>query len=148
MPRYRVPPREHLFRRASPVFEWALAVGLLVVAVGIGTTVVRDLLAVRGDTARPMTVFEEALPPSVLGRGVSLPFLLFDDGKRVRVGDSASYVATLLGRGAEVGRQEIDQVATGERLTRFYEYRSRRFALVFRLAESRQDPTVIAIYLA
>jgi len=119
-----------------------------VVAVGIGTTVVRDLLAVRGDTARPMTVFEEALPPSVLGRGVSLPFLLFDDGKRVRVGDSASYVATLLGRGAEVGRQEIDQVATGERLTRFYEYRSRRFALVFRLAESRQDPTVIAIYLA
>jgi hypothetical protein len=139
---------ENLFRRASPVFEWALAAGLLVVALGIGTTVVRDLLAARGHTAGPVAVVDEAPPPSVLGGAVSLPFLLFDDGKGVRVGDSAHHVAALLGRGAEVGQQELDQVASGERLTRFYEYRGRRFALVFTLAESRQDPTVTAIYLA
>ena len=62
---------------------------------------------------------------------VSVPMLPFQDGKEVKVGDSVSSVAATLGRAAEVGRQEVDRGALGERLTRFYDYGGARFILVF-----------------
>ena len=73
--------------------------------------------------------------------------MLFGDGKGVRVGDTASQIAALLGRGVEVGRQELDDSGEGERLTRFYEYDSRQFALVFALDASPEDPRVEEIFL-
>jgi hypothetical protein len=73
--------------------------------------------------------------------------LPFDDGKQVRVGETIANVATTLGRSAEVGRQDVDRGALGERLTRFYEYRGARFILVFEPIENSGEPRLAAIYL-
>ena len=138
----------NLLRRSVPVFQWALAVVFLAAAVVVGTIVVRELRAVRGGAAGSATAAVESPPPTSVPAGaISLSVLLFDDEKGIRVGDTATHIATLLGRSAEVGRYEVDAAADGERLTRFYEYQGRRFVLVFTLAESHQDPTVTAIYL-
>ena len=137
----------NLVRGATPVFQWALAVGCLAAAAVVGTSVVRELRVVTGDAGSATAAVDSPPPASVPAGAVSLPVLLFDDGKGIRVGDSATHIAALLGRGAEDGRYEIDAAAGGERLTRFYEYRGRRFALVFTLAESHTDPAVTAIYL-
>ena len=135
----------NLLRRSVPVFQWALAVVLLAAAVVVGTSVVRELRAGTGGSA---TAAVESPPPTTVPAGaISLPVLLFDDEKVIRVGDTATHIAALLGRSAEVGRYEIDAAADGERLTRFYQYRGRRFVLVFTLAESHTDPAVTAIYL-
>lgn len=137
-----------LLRRSVPVFQWALAVGFLAAAVVVGTSVVRELRVVTGDAAGSVTAAVESPPPTSVPAGaISLPILLFDDEKGIRVGDTATHIAALLGRSAEVGRYEVDEAADGERLTRFYEYGGRRFALVFTLAESHTDPAVTAIYL-
>ncbi len=138
----------NLLRRSVPVFQWVLAVVLLAAAVVVGTIVVRELRAGTGGAAGSATAAVESPPPTSVPAGaVSLPVLLFDDERGIRVGDTATHIAGLLGRSAEVGRYEVDVAADGERLTRFYEYRGRRFVLVFTLAESHQDPTVTAIYL-
>jgi len=137
----------NLLRRSTPVLQWALAVAVLAVAVVVGTLVVREL-RVTGAAAGSTTAALEGQPPASVPAGaVSLPVLLFDDTKGIRVGDTATSVAALLGRSAEIGRYEVDGTAGGERLTRFYEYRGRRFVLVFTLAESHADPAVTAIYL-
>ena len=130
------------------MFQWALAVVFLAAAVVVGTIVVRELRAVTDGAAGSATAAVESPPPTSVPAGaISLPVLLFDDEKGIRVGDTATHIAALLGRSAEVGRFEVDAAADGERLTRFYEYHGRRFVLVFTLAESHQDPTVTAIYL-
>ena len=139
----------NLLRRSVPVFQWALAVVFLVAAVVVGTSVVRELRGVTGGatgSAAAAAAAESQPPTSIPAGAISLPVLLFDDEKGIRVGDTATHIAALLGRGAEVGRYEVDTAADGERLTRFYEYRGSRFVLVFTLTESHQDPTVTAIY--
>ena len=135
----------NLLRRSIPVFQWALAVVFLVAAVVVGTSVVRELRVVTGG-ATGSAAAESPPPTSIPAGAISLPVLLFDDEKGIRVGDTATHIAALLGRSAEVGRDEVDAAPDGERLTRFYEYRGRRFVLVFTLAESHQDPKVTAIY--
>ena len=138
----------NLLRRSIPVLQWALAVGFLAAAVVVGTSVVREQRAATGAAGGSAKAAVEGPPPTTVPAGaISLPVLLFDDGKRIRVGDTATHIAILLGRSAEVGRYEVDAAADGERLTRFYEYRGRRFVLVFTLAESHTDPAVTAIYL-
>jgi hypothetical protein len=137
-----------LLRRATPVLQWALAAGFLAAAVVVGTGVFRELRRVTSSAESSVEVAAEGpAPTSVPAGAVSLPVLLFDDEKGIRLGDTASHIAALLGRGAEVGRYEVDTAAGGKRLTRFYEYRDRRFVLVFTLADSPTDPPVTAIYL-
>ena len=138
----------NLLRRSIPVFQWALVVGFLAAAVVVGTIVVRELRDGSGAAAGLATAAVEGPPPTSVPAGaISLPVLLFDDAKGIRVGDTATHIAALLGRSAEVGRYQVDATANGERLTRFYEYRGRRFVLVFTLAESHTSPAVTAIYL-
>ena len=138
----------NLLRRSVPVFQWALAVVLLAAAVVVGTSVIRELRDVTGGaTGSATAAVESPQPTSVPAGAINLPVLLFDDDKGIRVGDTATHIAALLGRSAEVGRYQVDAAGDGERLTRFYEYRGRRFALVFALAESHTDPAVTGIYL-
>ncbi len=137
----------NLLRRSVPLFQWALAAVFLVAAVVVGTSVVRELRGVTGGATSSAAAAAESPPPTSIPAGaISLPVLLFDDDKGIRVGDTATHIAVLLGRSAEVGRYEVDTAVNGERLTRFYEYRGSRFVLVFTLTESHQDPTVTAIY--
>ncbi len=138
---------KNVLRPAAPFLQWALAVAFLAACVQVGVGVVREFRAVTGDAGRTEMSADGPPPAALPGGAISLPVLLFDDGKGVRLGDSASHIAALLGRSAEVGRHTVDTATDGERLTRFYEYRGRRFALVFTLAESHTDPVVTAIYL-
>jgi hypothetical protein len=88
-----------------------------------------------------------SVPASVPERAVSVQVLPLADGKEVRVGETASAVATRLGRAAESGRQEVDGSPHGERLTRFYEYAGSQFILVFEPRERHGEPYVAGIYL-
>jgi hypothetical protein len=103
----------------------------------------RPVLRAAG-VARPVLAGTPAVVPD---RAVSVPVLPFNDGRELRVGDTASAIAERLGRSAEEGRQYTDQGTLGERHTRFYEYGGLRFILVFEPFERNGEPRVAAIYL-
>jgi len=136
--------------RLNPFVEWILAVAFVAAALTIASMVVRGLdgSAAAGHPApeppAPPTV---SVPASVPERAVSVQVLPLADGKEVRVGETASAVATRLGRAAESGRQEVDGSPHGERLTRFYEYAGSQFILVFEPRERHGQPYVAGIYL-
>jgi hypothetical protein len=135
--------------RITPVMEWLLAAGFLSAVVAIAGAVVDDLRAapLQPPAAPRARALATSIPPAVPARAVSVPMLPFQDGREVKVGDSVSAVAAALGRAAEVGRQEVDRVAFGERLTRFYEYGGARFILVFEPLERNAEARLTAIYL-
>lgn len=135
--------------RFAPVVEWMIAAGFLFATVAVASLVVRELrgpVKVLAETpaARPLVA---SMPASVPPRAVSVPVLPFLDGKEIRVGQTAAFVATNLGRAAESGRQEVDRGTLGERLTRFYEYGGSKFIVVFEPFERNGEPRVAAIYL-
>ena len=131
--------------RLGSVLEWAVAAACLLAILIVGAFIARELRGVSSDTAPLGEAIEAtALPASVPARAISVPVLLLLDGKEVRVGDTATHVAALLGRAAEVGKQEVDGGSSGERLTRFYEHAGTQFILVF---ERSGELRVSAIYL-
>lgn len=135
--------------RFGSAIEWVLAAAIIMAVLAIGSLAVREL---RTATATMPVIAREApsapaVPAGVPARAVSVPVLLLPGEKTVRVGDSASVVASRLGREAEVGSQAVERARYGERLTRFYEHRGTRFVLVFEPFEAGGEPTVAAIYL-
>lgn len=136
-----------LLRHASPAMQWILAVALLVPVGVVVTNAVRQWRDPAGATPGATTSPDTMAPPRSAPPGaVRLPVLLLAGDGRVRLGDTASHVAALLGRGAEVGRFEVERTAQGDRLVRFYEHGDVRFLLVFSLRESPQDPEVVGIF--
>lgn len=135
--------------RFAPVVEWAVAAAFLAATVSVGTLVLGALRAPHVPRSAPSVArtVVAATPAAIPSGAVSVPVLPFRDGREIRVGDTATSVATRLGRAAESGRQEIDRGALGERLTRFYEYGGFRFILVFEPFERNGEPRVAAIYL-
>jgi len=141
--------RKHTALSLGPVVEWLVAAAFLLATVAVGSLILRELRAparvgAAQPAARPPV---STVPASIPARAVSVPVLPFLDGKEIKVGDTAAAVAGRLGRAAEVGRQEVDRGALGERLTRFYEYGGSRFIIVFEPFERNGEPRVIAIYL-
>ena len=135
--------------RFAPVLEWLVAAAFLCATIAVALLVVGELRGrapIRAETpaARPVVA---SMPSAVPSRAVSVPVLPFLDGKEVKVGATAAAVAEMLGRAAEVGRQEIDRGTLGERLTRFYEYAGSKFILVFEPFERNGEVRVAAIYL-
>ena len=135
--------------RLGPAVEWLLAASFLACCLALGVLIVRE---VRAAPLPPLSapvarLLPSSIPSAVPSRAVSVPMLPFRDGKELKVGDSVEVVATTLGRAAEVGRQEVDRGAFGERLTRFYEYSGARFVLVFEAFEQHGQVRVAGIYL-
>jgi hypothetical protein len=135
--------------RVAPVVEWVVAAGFLAATVLFASLILSALHAPRpvlraAGVARPVLAGTPAVVPD---RAVSVPVLPFNDGRELRVGDTASAIAERLGRSAEEGRQYTDQGTLGERHTRFYEYGGLRFILVFEPFERNGEPRVAAIYL-
>jgi hypothetical protein len=136
--------------RVESVLEWALAAAFMLVALAVGSLVVREVRTVSAVTsviAREAPAAASAAPAAVPPRAVSVPVLLLPDGNSVRVGETLSDVAARLGRQAEAGAQAVERAPNGERLTRFYEHAGSRFVLVFEPFERDAEPTVAAIYL-
>ena len=135
--------------RLGPVLEWLLAASFLGCVIALGALIIRE---VRAAPLPPLSapvarLLSASVPSAVPSRAVSVPMLPFRDGEELRVGDTVESVAATLGRAAEVGRQEVDRGAYGERLTRFYEYSGTRFILVFEPFERNGDARLAGIYL-
>jgi len=135
--------------RLGPAVEWLLAASFLACLGALGALIVREvraapLPALGAPVAR---LLSSSVPSAVPSRAVSVAMLPLRDGKELKVGDSVESVATTLGRAAEVGRQEVDRGAYGERLTRFYEYSGARFILVFEPFQEKAEARLAGIYL-
>jgi hypothetical protein len=134
--------------RLAPVFEWIVAAMFLAATVGVGAMILSELRPAPVPQTPPgERQIVASIPAAVPPGAVSVPVLPFLDGKEVRIGDTASAIATRLGRAAESGRQEVDRGSLGERLTRFYDYAGARFILVFEPFERNGEARVAAIYL-
>jgi len=134
--------------RLGSVLEWILAAVCLVALLSSGSMLVRDFRTVSAVT--PVIANEVPLPDppaAVPSRSTSVPVLLFPDGSHVNVGDSAADVVSLLGSHAEVGSPSTDRIASGERVTRFYERGGVRFALVFAPSGGDGQITLAGIYV-
>jgi hypothetical protein len=135
--------------RLAPLLEWAAAVLLLGAGLWLGSRAIDAVRTVperppAEAVARPLAM---TVPLTIPPRAVSVPVLPFKDGKELRVGETLRAVALRLGRAAELGVQDLDRGAFGERLTRFYEYGGARFILVFEPLRAGGDPRLAAIYL-
>ena len=138
--------------RVESVLEWVLAAACMLVALAVGSLVVREFRTVSAVTSviareAPLPAPAAPAPAAVPPRAVSVPVLLLPDGNAVRVGETLSEVAARLGRQAEAGAQAVERAPNGERLTRFYEHAGARFVLVFEPFERNAEPQVTAIYL-
>lgn len=135
--------------RFGSALEWVLAAAIIAVVFVTGSVVWRELKTV--SATMPIIARESQpspiVPAGVPARAVSVPVLLLQGEKQVRVGDTVSTVAARLGREAEVGSQIVERARYGERLTRFYEHQGTRFVLVFEPFQPNGEPKVAAIYL-
>ena len=127
--------------------EWLVAAAVLVAALGGASVIVRDLRAVVPPDGARRPAMPDLSPVSLPGPATSVPMVLLQDGKEVRLGDSEASVASLLGRSAETGQEYVDRTETGDRVMRFYEHLGRRFVLVFLMSEPGSANRVAAIYL-
>ena len=132
--------------RLGSALEWFVAALFLIATIAVALLIAREL-RVSPPVAQAAPESDAVLPVAVPARAISVPVLLLLDGKEVRVGDPVDAVARTLGRGAEVGRQQVDRGALGDRLTRFYEHRGTRFVLVFEPFERNGTIRVAGIYL-
>lgn len=136
--------------RFGSMLEWLLAAVTITAVVAGGTLLVRELRAVRpvtpviaGEAPPP----EEIPPEGIPARSVSVPLVVFADGKEVRIGDRASSVRELIGASAQVGADTVDASGPHERILRYCDYAGTRFVLVLERATATSDSQVAAIYL-
>jgi hypothetical protein len=137
-------------RRFESFLEWALAAAFIAALLGIGSVVVREIRTVNAVT--PVVIAREPtqappVPAGVPSRAVSVPMLLLEDGNQVHVGDSVAAITSRLGHQTETRAPMTDHAPTGERLTRFYNYRGTRFSLVFEAVGASGEMRLAAIYL-
>ena len=129
------------------IVEWLLAAGCVVAVLAAGAVVMRQVRTVATVTpviAREAPAALIAAPAAIPPGAISLPFLVFTDGKEVRVGESLSDVVSRIGRG--VGIPSVERAPNGERVTRAYEYGGRLFQLVFEPFARDEEPRLVAIY--
>jgi hypothetical protein len=134
--------------RLGSVVEWAVAAMFLGATLAVAVLLIAAMESPRFSAAPATTrPAASATPVSIPEGAVSVPVLPFRDGRELRVGDTAAGVAAKLGRSAELGRQEVDRGALGDRLTRFYEYAGFRFIVVYEPFERGGEYRVAGIYL-
>ena len=138
-------------RRFESFVEWALAATFIAALLGIGSVVVREIRSVNVNAVTPVIAREPTqmppIPAGVPSRAVSVPLLLLEDGKQVRIGDSVAAITSRLGHQAEIRTPTTDHTLTGVRLTRYYDYGGTRFSLVFEVVGTSGDMRLAAIYL-
>jgi hypothetical protein len=135
--------------RVGSAVEWVVAAAFLMATLAVGSLVLRELRAAAStgpDLSAPV-VTASALPAGLPDKAISVPLLILSEEKEIRIGDSQTRVATILGREPETGVQQSDIGPAGERTTRFYDFAGTRFALVFEASGRSPDPRVTAIYL-
>jgi hypothetical protein len=135
--------------RFGGIVEWAVAAGAIVAAVALGSLAEREIRTVNAVTpviareaATPLMATPAAIPPG----SVSIPIVVLNDSKAIRVGDTVSDVRARLGRNAEVAPRATERIVNGERVTVTYEHSGIRFRLVFEPFDKGAEPRVAGIY--
>jgi hypothetical protein len=129
--------------------EWIVAAGVVAAVVALGSIVAREIRTVNPVTpviageSRP----DAPVPAGVPSRAVSVPMLLLPERLVVRVGDRLDAIVARLAGASEIRPPTVEWGASGERMTRFYEYAGTRFVLVFEPFERKGAPRIAAIYL-
>jgi hypothetical protein len=134
--------------RFGPILEWALAACVVGGAATLVSVAVGELPRVR--PVVPVIAGEAPVddrPAGVPPRSVSVPMLLLENGREIRLGDRAAEVAARLGSVPQVISESLDRSEVRERITRFYNHLGTQFVLVFEDVEPNADPKVAAIYL-
>lgn len=133
--------------RIGAALEWLVAAAFLAATVVVGSLIVGALA--RLERSRPAVAAPAPVPtpPGIPAGAISVPMLLLFDGRAIRLGDPVSRVATLLGRAAETGADEVHQGSLGDRRTRFYELAGTHFILVFDRPAAQPEPRVAAIFV-
>lgn len=135
--------------RFGSILEWLIAAAFMTAAFALMAVAVPGLRGMRALTTIPVLATGAAAPDvtaTVPPRAVSVPLLLFGDGRQIRIGDRVSDIVSRLGEDAQVGEDAVERVAGHERLTRLYNYIGTRFALVFETVDGSSDPRVVGIY--
>jgi hypothetical protein len=129
--------------------EWIVAAGVVAAVVALGSIVAREIRTVNPVTPviAGETLPESPVPAGVPSRAVSVPMLLLPEGLVVRVGDRLDAIVARLAGASEIRAQTVEWGASGERMTRYYEYGGTRFVLVFEPFEQKGAPRIAAIYL-
>ena len=132
--------------RFGSILEWLIAAAFIAAIVAATAVALPQFERVRAVT--PVLATEAPAPEAagVPPRAVSVPMLLFGDGRGVRIGDRLSDVISSLGADAQIGEDAIERVAGHDRLTRLYDYVGTKFALVFESVDPSSEPRVIGIY--
>jgi hypothetical protein len=134
----------------SSLLEWVAAAALMGLIVMLGSIVIREfrnVSALMPVSARETSASVPASLVSVRPRMVSIPLLLLDRDKEIRIGDSRSQVESRLGDAGRVENETVERGAAGERLISTYQYGGRRFSLAFEPFEPGAEPRVSAIYV-
>jgi hypothetical protein len=132
--------------RFGAFLEWLLAAAFTAAAVIGGSTMLREVQAVRPVVAvmagEPrVDEAHDGIPPG----SVSIPLLLLEHGRVVRVGDLAPDVTARLGKASHVISESLDSAT--ERVTRFYSDGGLQFIVVFQGLDLNAAARVAAIYL-
>src|SRR4029453_12075195 len=108
-------PMVALRLRLASVLEWGIAAAFLAATVAVGSLILQGVRGPSRIAAGELPPPIAAIPAAVPAGAVSVPVLPFQDGKAIRVGDTAAAVSASLGRAAESGREEADRGRLGQR---------------------------------
>jgi hypothetical protein len=133
--------------RFGSILEWLIAAAFIAAGIALIAVVLPHFQRVAAATPAPVPDPVPEVTLAVPPRAVSVPMLLFGDGRAVRIGDRLTDIVNRIGGSAQIGEDAIERAASGRnRLTRLYEYLGTRFALVFEPMDASSEPTVIGIY--
>lgn len=131
--------------RIGSLFEWVAAAVCVLGILWLLSVPLQQLSGPRVDAA--LVDIREKLPPGVPSGATSVPVMLLEDGRAVRVGDLEAGVAKLLPPGAADGPPHVSVGEFGDRLTRAYRVNGSRVYVVSERTERGGPPRVAGIYI-
>lgn len=131
--------------RIGSIFEW-LSAGLCVVGIlWLLSVPLQQLSGPRVDAA--LVDVRDELPPGVPSGATSVPVMLLEDGRAIRVGDLEALLPKLLAKGTADGPPHISVGEFGDRVTRAYRVSGSRVYVVSERSERGGPARVAGIYL-
>ena len=133
--------------RFGSLLEWLIAAACILGVLAVGSVLAREFRTV--SAVAPVSAREDAAldpPASVPPGSVSVPVILLPGGAALHIGDTASDLASRLGREREVAAPTIERTASGERVTRFYQVDGHRFAVALAPPAGDEQVRIAALF--
>ena len=131
--------------RIGSLFEWLAAAVCVVGVLWLLSVPLQQLSGPRVDAA--LVDIRDKLPPGVPSGATSVPVMLLEDGRTIRIGDLEAALFKLLPRGAADGPPHISVGEFGDRTTRAFRVSGSRIFVVSERSERGGPPRVAGIYL-